>query len=248
MEQVLYLSINATFLKSMAKIPNFAKDVMTNCKELEKSSTILLNELCSVVIINEFPIKMGDPGRLTFPCEFDNFTSINALANLGARINVIPYSFYKRLGLPRLQDTEMTLRLVDHTITNPHGIIEDLLVKVGKFIFPVDFVVLNMKENDNLPIILGRPFLSTTRALVDTHDSKLTLRVENEEITFDMIQKVSNDKQINEMLVVNDCEEENFNGLNELEKLMEEELKTWEKPNMEKVERTKPCALVPINF
>ncbi|XP_023772429.1 uncharacterized protein LOC111921071 [Lactuca sativa] len=153
---------------------------------MEKASTIVLNELCSTSVISGLLIKIGDPSQLTFPCEFGNSTSINALANSGESINLMPYSFYKKLGLPRLQDMKMTLRMADHTITNPRRIIEDLLVKLGNFVFLVDFVVLYMKENEYLPIILARPFLSTARSLVDIHESKLTLCIEDEELTFKM--------------------------------------------------------------
>ncbi|XP_023729219.1 uncharacterized protein LOC111876888 [Lactuca sativa] len=145
MEQVLSPSINAPFLNFMARLPKFTKEVMTNQKELEKAFTIVLNELFSTTIIDKFPIKMGDPVRLTLPCEFGNYTSINALANSGTSINLMSYSFYKNLALPKLQNTRMTLRMVDYLITHPRGIVEDLSVKVGRFIFPVDFVVLDMK-------------------------------------------------------------------------------------------------------
>lgn len=87
MEHVISLSISALFLKSMATLPKFAKDVITNQKELEKASTIVLNDLCFIEIIEGLPIKMGDLGRLTLPCEFRNFTSINALADSGTSIN-----------------------------------------------------------------------------------------------------------------------------------------------------------------
>nr|KAJ0208821.1 hypothetical protein LSAT_V11C400200830 [Lactuca sativa] len=129
----------------------------------------------------------------------------------------MPYSFYKNLDLPPLQKIRMTLQMADHSITHPHGIIEDLLVKVGKIIFPVDFVVLDMKEDEELPTILGRPFLSTTRALVDIYDSMLTLHVEDEEITFEMNQKVSYDKPRDEVLRMNNMEGENLNEIEEIE-------------------------------
>lgn len=109
------------------------------------------------------------------------------------------------------------------------GLVVDLLVKVGKFIFIVDFVVLDMKEDKDLPIILGRPFLNTARAVVDIHDSKLTLHVEDEEITFEMDQEVNNEEPLVQMLEVNDVDgkriKEDPNKLNEIEKMMEEELK-----------------------
>ncbi|XP_052621661.1 uncharacterized protein LOC128127257 [Lactuca sativa] len=247
MEQVLSLSITAPFVKSMAKLPKFSKDIMKNRKELEKASTVVLNELCSTTVVNGLQIKMGDPGQLNSPCEFGNSTSISALADSGLSINIMPYSFYKKLGLPRLQDTKMTLRMMDHTITNPHRIIEDLLVKVGNFVFPVYFLVLDMKEDEELPIILGRPFFSIARALVDIHDSKLTLRVEDEEITFEMSPKMINDKPRNEVSKMDDMEED-LDKLVEIEKMMEEELKFWEKPHVAIVKCSKPRASIPITF
>lgn len=160
-EQVISLSLNAPFLKPIAKITKFAKDVMKNRKKLKKASTIVLNELCSSAIIDKLLIKIRDPGQLTLPCEFGNSNSINSLADLGASINLMPYSFYKNLVLTKLQNTRMTIQMADHSITYPGGIVEYLLVKVGKFIFPVDFVVLDMKDDKDLPIILGRSFLNT---------------------------------------------------------------------------------------
>ncbi|XP_023764584.1 uncharacterized protein LOC111913084 [Lactuca sativa] len=164
MEKVLSLLINASFLKSMAKLPKFAKDVMKNRKDLEKALTIVLNELCSTTIINGLPIKMGYLGQLTLPCEFGNSTSINALADSRVSINLMPYFFYQNLSLPKLQDTRMRIRMVVHSTTYPQGVFEDLFVRVGKFVFPVDFVVLDMKEDEELPKILGRRFLNTARA------------------------------------------------------------------------------------
>lgn len=143
----------------------------------------------------------------------------------------MPYSFYKKLVLPRLQDTNMTLRMVGRTITNPCGIIKDLLVNVVKFAFPFDFVVLDMKEDEDLPIILGTPFLSIARALVDIHDSKHTLRVEDEEITFKMRLKVIHEMPRDEVSNV-DNKEENCDELVDIEKMMEGELKFWEKPHV----------------
>lgn len=164
---------------------------MINRKELEKASIIVINKLFSNTVIKGLPIKMGDPDQLTLPCEFGNLTSINAIADTGVSINLMPYSFYQNLGLPRLQGIRMILRMADHSTTYPRGIIEDVLVKVGKFVFPVNFVVLYMKEDEELPIILGRPFLSIARELVDIHDSNLTLHVEDDVITFETSPKVS---------------------------------------------------------
>lgn len=105
------------------------------------------------------------------PCEFGNTIKINALANSGATINLMPYSFYKKHDFPQLKSTNIVILMVCRWITYPCGVIKNLLIKEQKFIFLVNFTVLDMKEEDNLPIILGRHFLSTINALVDFHNS-----------------------------------------------------------------------------
>ncbi|GJZ22000.1 reverse transcriptase domain-containing protein [Tanacetum coccineum] len=99
-----------------------------------------LNENCSAVILNKLPKKLGDPGRFLIPCEFSGINTCNALADLGASINLMPYSVWKNLSLPELTPTCMTLELADRSISEPIGIAEDVYVTVGKFQFPADFV------------------------------------------------------------------------------------------------------------
>ena len=109
-----------------------------------------------------------------------------ALADLGASINLMPYTFFKKLGLAEPRPTRMSLQLADRSMKIPRGIIEDVLVKVGNFIYPVDFMVLDMDENGDVPLILGRPFLATSRALIDVEGGKLTLRIGDEELVIRM--------------------------------------------------------------
>lgn len=163
----------------------------------------MLNKLCSASIIEGLPIKKGDPRKLNLPCEFGNSTSINAWADSGASINHMPYSFYKKIALTRLQNMRMTIRTTNHSITHPCRIVEDLLVKVGKFIYPLNFAVLDMKEEEDHTIILDRPFLSTASSLVDIHDTKLKLWVDDKETTFEIDKEVSHDEPIDDMLGVN---------------------------------------------
>ena len=137
--------------------------------------------------------------------------------------------------------------MANHSHTYPRGTIEDLLVKLGKSIFLVYFVVLDMMEDENLPIILGRPFLSTARALVDIYDSKPTLHVEDEAITFEMDPKVSHEIPKDEVSKV-DAMEEDLDELVEIEKMMEEELKVWENPHVDKFKCSKPRASIPMTF
>ncbi|KAI3815717.1 hypothetical protein L1987_15396 [Smallanthus sonchifolius] len=114
----------------------------------------------------------------------------HALADLGASINLMPYSIYKQLDLGEPQPTRMSISLADRLVKYPRGIVENLLVKVGKFFFPMDFIILQMEVDDKIPLILGCPFLRTTKVMIDVFDGKLTLRVGDESITFDAMKSV----------------------------------------------------------
>ncbi|GJZ82364.1 reverse transcriptase domain-containing protein, partial [Tanacetum coccineum] len=129
-----------------------------------------LNENCSAVILNKLPKKLGDPGRFLIPCEFSGINTCNALADLGASINLMPYSVWKDLSLPELTPTCMTLELADRSITEPIGIAKDVCLMVGKFQFLADFVVVDFEPDPRVPLILGRSFLKTSRALIDVYE------------------------------------------------------------------------------
>ena len=109
--------------------------------------------------MKRLPPKLRDPGSFTIPCTIGNSYFEKALCDLGASINLMPFSIFKRLGMREPQPTNISLQLADRSITHPMGIVADVLVKVDKFIFPVDFVVLDMEEDKYVPIILGRPFV-----------------------------------------------------------------------------------------
>ncbi|GKC78160.1 reverse transcriptase domain-containing protein, partial [Tanacetum coccineum] len=110
----------------------------------------------------------------------------SALADLGASINLMPLSVWKRLSLPELTTTHMTLELADRSITRPKGVAEDVLVKVGKFHFPADFVVVDFDADPRVPLIFDRPFLRTSRALIDVYGEEITVRFNDEAITFNL--------------------------------------------------------------
>ena len=118
---------------------------------------------------------MTDPGSFTIPCLIGNLTVSNALADLGASINLMPYSIFAKLNLGEPSPTRMSIQLADRSVKFPRGIVENMLVKVDNFVFPVDFFILDMDEDSEVPLILGRPFLATARALIDVYDCKLTL-------------------------------------------------------------------------
>ncbi|GJV66848.1 reverse transcriptase domain-containing protein [Tanacetum coccineum] len=120
--------------------------------------------------------KLGDPGKFLIPCDFPGMDVCHALADLGASINLMPLSISKKLSLLELTPTRMTLELADRSITRPKGVAEDVFIKVGKSHFPTDFVVVDFEADPRVPLILGRSFLRTGRALIDVYEGELILR------------------------------------------------------------------------
>ncbi|GJU38612.1 reverse transcriptase domain-containing protein [Tanacetum coccineum] len=156
----------------------------TSGKLLELANTPL-NENCSAVILKKLPEKLGDLGKFLILCGFSEL-KCKALADLGARINLMPLSVWKKLGLPELISTQMTFELANREICTPVGIARDVFVLVGKFTFPVDFVIADYESDPRIPLILGRPFLRTARALIDVHGEEMILRDGNERLTLNM--------------------------------------------------------------
>nr|GFA82536.1 reverse transcriptase domain-containing protein [Tanacetum cinerariifolium] len=154
-------------------------------EKLQELANTPLNENCSAVILKKLPEKLGDPGKFLIPCGFSELKCI-ALADLGASINLMPLSVWKKLGLPDLILTRMTLELANRAICTPDGIARDVFVPVGKFTFPANFVVVNYESDPKVPLILGRPFLRTAHALIDVHGEEMILRDGDERLTLNM--------------------------------------------------------------
>nr|GEU30572.1 reverse transcriptase domain-containing protein [Tanacetum cinerariifolium] len=169
----------------MPKFTSRFKNLLSHKEKLFKVATnTLVNENCSAVILKKFPEKLGDPGKFLIPCNFLEIPECLALADLGASINLMPLYIWRKLSLLELNPTQMILELADRSTTRPTGIAEDVFVRVGKFHFPADFVVVDYDVDPRVPLILGRPFLRTARALIDVYGKDLTLRVGDEAITF----------------------------------------------------------------
>ncbi|GJX67772.1 putative reverse transcriptase domain-containing protein [Tanacetum coccineum] len=145
---------------------------------------------CSAVLLNKLPSKEKDLGSFTIPCDIGQLHINNALADLGASISLMPYTMYEKLGLGEPKATRMSLELADRSIQYPRGIIENVLIKVDKFILLIDFVILDMPEDSIVPIILRRPFLETAQAMIDIFNEKITLRVGDDEVIFDVDQSI----------------------------------------------------------
>ncbi|GKA82018.1 reverse transcriptase domain-containing protein, partial [Tanacetum coccineum] len=185
------MSFEISFMDSLTLMPKFAstlKALIVNKEKLSEMARTPLNKHCSAVILNKLPEKLGDPDRFLIPCKFPGMDECLALADLGASINLMPFSVWKKLNLPNLTQTCMTLELADHSISRPIGIAKDVNVKVGIFQFPADFVVVDFEPDPRVPLILGRCFLKISRALIDVYEGKLTLRVDNEAITYNLVQ------------------------------------------------------------
>nr|GEV11269.1 hypothetical protein [Tanacetum cinerariifolium] len=149
----------ADALVHMPKFPPMFKKLLNNKIKLIELTKTPLNENCYAVVLKKHTEKLGDPGRFLIPCDFSEFDNCLALANLGASINLMSLSIWKKLKLPTLNDTKMVLELADRTISKPTGVAENVFVKVGKFYLPADFVILDFIADPRVPLILGRPFL-----------------------------------------------------------------------------------------
>ena len=122
---------------------------------------------CNVVIQKSLLEKMQDPGSFTIPCTIGQADMGKALCDSKSSINLMPLSVARRLSLGELTPTAMALQMADRTFSHPEGILEDVLIKVEKIIFSVDFVVIDTEEDKQVPLLLGRPFLATGAALID---------------------------------------------------------------------------------
>ncbi|GJT09070.1 putative nucleotidyltransferase, ribonuclease H [Tanacetum coccineum] len=157
---------------------------------MEEACKIIMNERCFAVLLNKFPSKEKDPWSFTIPCDIGQLHINNALVDIGASISLMPYTMYKKLSLGEPNATRMSFELADRSIQYRRGIIENILIKVDKFVLLIDFVILDMPEDTRVPIILGRPFLATARAMIDVFNKKITLRVGDDEVIFDVDQSI----------------------------------------------------------
>ncbi|XP_061367830.1 uncharacterized protein LOC133310844 [Gastrolobium bilobum] len=164
------LQINIPFTEALENMPNYAKfmkDLLSRKRKLQECETVTLTEECSAIIQKKLPPKLKDPGRFSIPCNIGNMEVKNVLCDLGASINVMPLFMMKKLGITEVRPTKTIVQLADRSTKQAYGIIEDILVKVDKFIIPVDFVILDIEKNSTIPMIFERPFLATSGALID---------------------------------------------------------------------------------
>nr|GEY64151.1 reverse transcriptase domain-containing protein [Tanacetum cinerariifolium] len=196
------MSFEISFTNALLLMPKFAstlKALIGNKEKLSEMARTPINKHFLAVILNKLPKKLGDPEKFLIPCEFPGMDECLALADLGASKNLMPLSVWKGLSHPELTLTCMTLELADQTESKPIGIAKDVKVKVGVFHFPADFVVVDFEPDPRVPLILGRCFLKTSRAMIDVHKGELTLRIGHEAITYNLDQTSRYSANYNQM-------------------------------------------------
>ncbi|CAM8948488.1 unnamed protein product [Rhodiola kirilowii] len=188
------VEINIPLLDAIKQIPRYAKFLKELCTNRRRGTCVdqeLMSRNVSAVIQRTVPPKCGDPGTYTIPCTIGNIRIENCMLDLGASINVLPYSIYSCLWIGPLEPAGLTIQLADRSCKQPEGKIEDVLIQVGELVFPADFYVLKMENcgpNDHAPILLGRPFLKTSKMKIDCGSGMLSMEVEGEVFSFDIFQ------------------------------------------------------------
>ncbi|XP_012856889.1 PREDICTED: uncharacterized protein LOC105976141 [Erythranthe guttata] len=182
------LHVNIPFVEALKNMPNwvkFIKELISKKMRLPECAAIVdLNEQSSDIVSNKIPPKLRDPGSCTIPCTIGTRYFGRALCDQGASVNLMPLSIYEKLNLGEIKPTSVTLQLDDRSFTHPLGIVEDVLVNVDKFILPADFLILDIEEDENIPLILGRPFLATGRSIIDVGKKVLRVSVGEETVMF----------------------------------------------------------------
>ena len=196
-------------IKQIQSYSKFLKDLCTVKIKLCVNKDAFMTEQSTSLIQNNFPPKYKDPGSPTISIMVGNSKLGHALVDLGASVNLLPYSVYVKLGLGELEPTNITLQLADRSVKIPKGIVKDVLVQVDKFYFPVDFVVLDtqpvVNQGTQFPVILGRPFLATANAIIHCRGGLMTLSFGNMTVNlniFNAIKEIGDDEDIYEVNMI----------------------------------------------
>ena len=190
-ELLKQLNITIPFTEVITQMPSYAKflkEILSNKKKIEDNERITLTAECSAIIQNKMPQKLKDPGSFSIPCNIGKYVIDKALCDLGASISVMPLSISKKLDMGELRPTKMSVQLADRSVKYPVGILENVPVRIGQFYIPTDFIIMDIKEDNVTPIILGRPFLATVGAIIDVKRGKLTFEVGEEKVEFILTQ------------------------------------------------------------
>ena len=192
LEMFRKVQVNIPLLDAIKQVPKYAKflkELCTTKRRMSNKEVVKVSENVSAVVQCKLPTKCKDPGSFTIPCVIGNTRFEYAMLDLGASINVMPYSIYASMNLGELKNDGVIIQLADHSNSYPKGVLEDVLVQVNHLIFPVDFYVLDMEDSahsTSLPILLGRPFMKTARKKIDVFRGTLTMEFDGEVIDFNI--------------------------------------------------------------
>ncbi|CAL8988375.1 unnamed protein product, partial [Prunus brigantina] len=182
-------------IRNMPAYEKFFKELNTYKRKYGPNEKVMVSENVSAVLQRKLPPKLKDPGSFSIDITIGGKLVEKAMLDLGASINLMPYSVYLQLGLGELKATTISLQLADRSVKYPRGIVEDILVQVDKLILPADFVVLDMEEapihDRELPILLGRPFMATAKTIIDVQNGLLTMTVLGETVQFKVFESLS---------------------------------------------------------
>ncbi|CAN6576795.1 unnamed protein product [Malus baccata var. baccata] len=186
------VQVNIPLLDAIKQVPRYAKflkELCTTRKRMSTKEVVKVGENVSTILQRKLPPKCKDPGSFTIPCVIGNTRFESAMLDLGASINVMPYSIYASMNLGALKNDGVIIQLADRSNAYPKGVLEDVLVQVNHLVFPADFYVLEMDESDHapsLPILLGRPFMKTARTKIDVYSGTLSMEFDGEVVNFNL--------------------------------------------------------------
>ncbi|CAN6557498.1 unnamed protein product [Malus baccata var. baccata] len=186
------VQVNIPLLDAIKQVPRYAKflkELCTTRKRISTKEVVKVGENVLAILQRKLPPKCKDSGSFTIPCVIGKTRFESAMLDLGASINVMPYSIYASMNLGELKNDGVIIQLADRSNAYPKGVLEDVLVQVNHLIFPADFYVLEMDESDHatsLPILLGRPFMKTARTKIDVFNGTLTMKFDGEVINFNL--------------------------------------------------------------
>ncbi|CAN6718930.1 unnamed protein product [Malus baccata var. baccata] len=186
------VQVNIPLLDAIKQVPRYAKflkELCTTRKRMSTKEVVKVGENMSAILQRKLPPKCKDPGSFTIPCVIGNTRFESAMLDLGASINVMPYSIYASMNLGALKNDGVIIQLADRSNAYPKGVLEDVLVQVNHLVFPADFYVLEMDESDHapsLPILLGRPFMKTARTKIDVYSGTLSMEFDGEVVNFNL--------------------------------------------------------------
>ncbi|KAM1911995.1 hypothetical protein ACFX14_000100 [Malus domestica] len=206
------VQVNIPLLDAIKQIPKYAKCLKKLCttkKRFREKEVVQVSENVSAMIQRKLPPKCKDPGSFTIPCVIGNTRFKSAMLDLGASINVMPYSIYASMNLGKLKNDGVIIQLADRSNAYPKGVLEDVLVQVNHLVFPADFYVLEMDESDHapsLPILLGRPFMKTAQTKIDVAKGEVTMAFGGDMICFKISESIETPNVVRSCCVIDTLE------------------------------------------